>query len=421
MGMEMNEFLSRLVNYEKGLLKYQMGHFDPLRVGNMLRECGISYDGVRVFHVAGTKGKGSTALYLARLLQGAYGKVGLYTSPHLFRVEERIVVNGEAISCERLDLLVERWRGVIERFGCSFFEAMTFIAMVYFVEEGCEAIVLETGMGGRLDATNFVPNPAVAILTRIGWDHTRFLGDTLEAIAREKAGIIKEGVPVVSFPQEEGVRHVFEEVAREKNASIVFLDDGFSYRLLSAERQKWVYEVNGNGEYAQWETTQWGDVFVENFFLACLALKQAGISVSSEWKRAVFAKPLPFRIRYVDPFVLDVAHNPDSFQVLFRTLERIEGAKDFYVGILAEKELERILPLFKRYRGMFDHVVCFDFVSPRPSGGRILFHMWNDSSVEYLPKVPTIETQGKLSVVVGSFYWAEEFVRKNGISLSDVF
>ncbi|MFN4216111.1 MAG: bifunctional folylpolyglutamate synthase/dihydrofolate synthase [Brevinematales bacterium] len=405
----MHPFLSSLINYERGLLKYQMDHFDPGRVGRMLEEAGFSYAGKKIFHIAGTKGKGSTAIYLSRLLGSVYSRVGLYTSPHLFLVEERIRINGEMIDTEVLNDLIEKWVLLIKKYECSFFEALTFLAMVYFLERGCEAIVLETGMGGRLDATNFVCSPIACLLTPIGWDHTKFLGNTLEAIAEEKAGIIKKGVPVFSAWQEEGVKAVFMKKAQEQNTHIVFVKN--HARLVSSSPEKWVYLFSGGD---RWETVQWGEVFVGNFLLAQEAVRGVGIGIDETKAREAFWRPLPFRMWYHPPFLLDVAHNPESFLALFQALEKVEGPKDLYIGILAEKELAKLVPIIEAYRSLFDRVVCFDFSSPRPSGGKMLFSLLHGKAA-YSADIPLIKETGKLSVFTGSFYWAEEFLRKHGI------
>ncbi|URA10570.1 bifunctional folylpolyglutamate synthase/dihydrofolate synthase [Thermospira aquatica] len=411
----MHEFLQSLVNYEKGLLKYQMEHFDPQRVGEMLSSAGFSYDHVRIFHVAGTKGKGSTSTYLARILEGVFPKVGLYTSPHLFRVEERIRLNGEMIHPFELDALIGQWQDLIQEYECSFFEAMTFLAMVYFLRQGCEAVVLETGMGGRLDATNFVERPAACVITRIGYDHTKFLGDTLEKIAREKAGIIKPSTLVVSAEQEGEVRQVLEKTAHEQGAKLVYAGRG--YELVEVSRERWVYRFP-DGDL--WETRQWGEVFGENFLVAMEVMKQLSFPVSREVMRKAFYDPIPFRMWYREPFVFDVAHNEDSFRALFATLEKIPGEKDLYLGILEEKDLERIASVIRKSRGLFQKVVCFDFASSRPSGGKRLAMLLGEG-VEYCAQVPGVVNPERLVVVAGSFYWAEEFFRLHGLSHDEVW
>ena len=175
-------------------------------------------------HVAGTNGKGSCSHTLASILQECGYKVGLYTSPHLVDFRERIRVNGEPISQEYVVSFVEQERAFFEPLHPSFFEVTTALAFKYFRDMQIDIAVVEVGLGGRLDCTNII-TPVVSVITNISFDHTQFLGDTLAKIAREKAGIIKIGVPVVIGEANEETRPVFEEVARQQQASITFAED----------------------------------------------------------------------------------------------------------------------------------------------------------------------------------------------------
>lgn len=178
----------------------------------------------RTVHVAGTNGKGSTSHMLAAILQRQGYRVGLYTSPHLVDFNERIRVDGEPISHEYVVRFVEEERSFFEPLQPSFFELTTALAFKYFAEQQVDIAVVEVGLGGRLDCTNII-TPEVSIITNISFDHTEFLGDTLAKIAGEKAGIIKEGVPVVVGEYLPETRPVFEAVAREKHAPIRFAQD----------------------------------------------------------------------------------------------------------------------------------------------------------------------------------------------------
>lgn len=175
-------------------------------------------------HVAGTNGKGSTSHTIAALLQAAGYKVGLYTSPHLVDFAERIRVNGIPIDHQYVVDFVEQERGFFEPLYPSFFELTTALAFKYFAEQEVDIAVIEVGLGGRLDCTNII-NPILSVITNISFDHTGFLGDTLEKIAGEKAGIIKERVPVVIGEHNDVTRKVFEATAREKDAPIYFAQD----------------------------------------------------------------------------------------------------------------------------------------------------------------------------------------------------
>ena len=180
----------------------------------------------RSIHVAGTNGKGSVSHFLASILQEAGYKVGLYTSPHLVDFRERIRINGEMIPQEDVVDFVERNRGMFAELKLSFFEMTVGMAFDYFARQKVDIAVVEVGMGGRLDSTNVI-TPLLSVITNIGLDHTQFLGDTLEKIAGEKAGIIKDGVPVVIGETQEETMPVFMQKATEHNAPITFADQHY--------------------------------------------------------------------------------------------------------------------------------------------------------------------------------------------------
>ena len=178
----------------------------------------------QTIHVAGTNGKGSCAHTIAAILQQQGYRVGLYTSPHLVDFRERIRVNGEMISQQRVIDFVEKERAFFEPLHPSFFELTTALAFLYFAEQKIDIAVVEVGLGGRLDCTNII-TPLLSVITNISFDHTQFLGNTLAKIAHEKAGIIKAGVPVIIGESVEETRQVFESKAREMEAPIIFAED----------------------------------------------------------------------------------------------------------------------------------------------------------------------------------------------------
>ena len=177
-------------------------------------------------HVAGTNGKGSVSHFMASILQEAGYKVGLYTSPHLVDFRERIRVGGEMIPEQEVVRFHSSFLIPHSSLSLSFFEMTVGLAFDYFAREKVDVAVIEVGMGGRLDSTNVI-TPELSIITNIGFDHTQFLGDTLPKIAAEKAGIIKPGVPVVIGESHPETRPVFEAVAAERKAPIVFADDNY--------------------------------------------------------------------------------------------------------------------------------------------------------------------------------------------------
>ncbi len=217
------EYLESLVDWERSAA-VRSWNLDRMRF--MLERAGQPQRGLRAIHIAGTKGKGSTAAMIASSLNAAAYKTGLYTKPHLRSFRERIRINGKEIARGDVARLVTRVRPIIEavpqtEMGApSFFEAHTLIALIHFRDRACDAVVLEAGLGGRLDATNVIEDPLVAVITRIGIDHTAELGGTIPRIAAEKAGIIKPGCVVVSSPQAQSAWRVLAETCRERKATL---------------------------------------------------------------------------------------------------------------------------------------------------------------------------------------------------------
>lgn len=204
-----------------GAVAYKEGLQNTLALDKYFNHPHTNY---KTIHIAGTNGKGSCSHSLASILQEAGYKVGLYTSPHLVDFRERIRVNGQCISEERVVKFVEDERKFFEPLHPSFFELTTALAFKYFDEQKVDIAIIEVGLGGRLDCTNII-SPILSIITNISFDHTQFLGDTLAKIAAEKAGIIKKGVPVIIGEANEETRPVFQSKANEVNSDIVFAED----------------------------------------------------------------------------------------------------------------------------------------------------------------------------------------------------
>lgn len=223
-------FLLGAIDYEKvSKYKYDSSSFNLDRMDKLLKIAGNPHHDLKTIHVAGTKGKGSTSNMIASILMETGLKVGLFTSPHLINLEERIKINNRDISKEDLCAVTDVMRPYIESerekelyMSPTFFEALTAIALLYFKNEEVDVAVLEVGLGGRLDSTNIV-TPLVSVITSIGFDHTDKLGTTLDLIAGEKAGIIKENVPVISSPQENAALGVIEETCIKMNSQLVLV------------------------------------------------------------------------------------------------------------------------------------------------------------------------------------------------------
>ena len=254
----------------------------------------------QVIHVAGTNGKGSTCAMIDSIARACGRRTGLFTSPHLIDYRERIQVSGREIPEDACAAMLTGLREICGQMEPhpTFFEISVALAMRWFRECECELIVLETGMGGRLDATTAVPAD-VCVLTPIGMDHTQWLGETLEAIAAEKAGIFVEGKTAISAPQEPAARFVLEKEANEIRAPLEFIEQpllGYSIAL-PGEHQKW------------------------NAALAVAALHRAGLPLSSDSVRHGLANVAwPGRFEKIRPgVVLDGAHNPHAAKVLAAT------------------------------------------------------------------------------------------------------
>ena len=203
----------------------------------------------KTIHVAGTNGKGSCSHTLASILQAEGYKVGLYTSPHLVDFRERIRVNGQCIDPERVIRFVEQERSFFEPLHPSFFELTTALAFTYFAEQKVDVAVIEVGLGGRLDCTNII-TPILSIITNISLDHTQFLGNTLPLIAKEKAGIIKNHIPVVVGETTAETKMVFEDVAKQHDAPLIFAEDNNEIVASKYDNalQERVYKTQSFGE-----------------------------------------------------------------------------------------------------------------------------------------------------------------------------
>ncbi len=264
--------------------------------------------GVKVIHVAGTNGKGSTCAMIDSIARACGQRCGLFTSPHLIDFRERIKVTGEEIPEEPCAAMLTELRALCERMEThpTFFEITLVLAMRWFRLRECELIVLETGMGGRLDATTAVPAD-VCVITPIGLDHMQWLGDSLEEIAAEKAGIFVGGKPAISAPQEAGVRLVLEREANEKRSPLEFIEEP----LLG-------YPMALAGEHQTW-----------NAALAVASLHRLGLHLTSDSvSYGLRQVKWPGRFEIIRPgVVLDGAHNPQSAAVLAATWRKSFGEK----------------------------------------------------------------------------------------------
>ena len=290
-----------------------------------------------IIHVAGTKGKGSGSALCASALQVAGYKVGLYTSPHLLDYCERIQVNGEPISHEFMIELVEEIKPFVAKVPkLTTFEITTALGFLAFAKQGCAAAVIEVGLGGRLDATNVVM-PKVSVITSLSYDHMAVLGDTLAKIAGEKAGIIKQGVPVVSSPQKDEALEVLERVAKIKNSSLTLIGKDVKFEGLESSLDGQSLRLTDNLGPSTFDVRLplLGSHQLENAATAYAALRASGIPISDEAIQKGFSQ-VQWRARFEvarrePPVIFDSAHNQDSFAKLCETLETYFPGRRVYL------------------------------------------------------------------------------------------
>ncbi len=287
-------------------------------------------------HVAGTNGKGSSSHMLASILQEAGYKVGLYTSPHLRDFRERIKINGEVVSKKFVTNFIEEHNAFFEYHKLSFFEMTVGMAFTYFVEEKVDIAIIEVGLGGRLDSTNII-TPEVSLITNIGMDHTQFLGDTLEKIALEKAGIIKTKVPVVISETQPETKMIFNLIAHQRRSNIVFADTESSVG----------YETDLLGEYQQKNI---------NGVVACIRqLKNFEVpekAISEGLKKVVENTGLLGRWQVLqhNPLVVcDTAHNKEGLQLVLEQVKKQSyNQLHIVLGFVKDKDVRAVLGLFPK-------------------------------------------------------------------------
>lgn len=327
---------------------------DPIR--RLLHALGDPQERLHFLHVAGTNGKGSTCAMADSIARAAGLRTGLYTSPHLVDVRERFRVNGEKISASALTARLEEIRTLTASWEHppTYFEITTALAIRHFADEQCDLVILETGMGGRLDATNAV-TPLVSVLTPIDLDHMQYLGPTLTAIAGEKAGIIKSGIPVVSAPQHPEAAAVIAARAVELDAPLEIITAPLAGSALAGDFQGW------------------------NAALAVAALRAARIEISPDAiTRGLAGVRWPGRFQRVgDRLVLDGSHNPHAARFLVDNWHRHFGDERAFLifGAMADKEYAAMLEILAPIAAEFAFVPVdnpravapSEFATPIPS------------------------------------------------------
>ena len=359
------EFLLQAVDYEKlSDYKYDTSNFNLNNMEAMLSAVGDPHKKGEYVHIGGTKGKGSTAIMIASVLKESGLKTGLFTSPHLEYLGERMQINGRTISQKALIRLINEFRPYIERerlkdisLSPTFFEIVTAIALIYFERKKTDISVLEVGMGGRLDSTNVV-SPRVSVITTIEYDHTDKLGNTLEKIAYEKAGIIKKGVSVISSMQEKEVLAVISRTCKQKKARLFLVEKDIAINNVNKHKRNGIYGTVC--DIRTWRH-KYNNIFlpvvgrhqVENCAAAIGALEVLSenniIKTDKDMVQGALAKmKCPARIEVISRrplIILDTAHTVSSMQLLKKSIKENFSFNKLIlvIGLSSDKDIEGIL------------------------------------------------------------------------------
>jgi dihydrofolate synthase/folylpolyglutamate synthase len=353
------DYLYSFINYETDAgYAYGAVHYNVERTVRLLELLGHPEEGVRVLHVAGTKGKGSVCALLCAVLSAQGHRTGLFTSPHVERVNERVACGGREIEDSELVELMNLFPPLIDRFPKdnvpTTFEILTALAMEHYRRRGAEYAVLETGMGGRFDSTNFC-DPLVSVITRISFDHTDKLGDAIEQIAFEKAGIIKRGRPAVVGYQRYSVYHVFEGRAAETASPLYRAEDLCGYEARELTWKGCLFDAVVDGvPLADLFVPLPGRHQIENAVTALLGLKVVGLLPGPRVVRpALGGVRVPARLELFEVereggarrVLLDSAHNEDSARTLVRAVREAYRYDRLatVVGVVKGKDVRGIL------------------------------------------------------------------------------
>ena len=338
-------YSSRPPFHQVGAEAYKPGLENTLR---LMAHVGNPHTQLRAIHVAGTNGKGSTSHLIAAALQAAGYKVGLFTSPHLVSLTERIRINGQAIPEAEVAAFVEQNRAFLDELQPSFFETMTAMGFAYFVQEQVDIAVVEVGLGGRLDSTN-VLTPILSVITNIGLDHTEFLGNTLTKIAKEKAGIIKPGIPVVIGESHPQTMNVFLAKAQECGSEIYFADQ---CEYLRRTRLQVAPECELKGLYQEHN--------LQTAFVALRELRIKNEEIRKGFENVCTTTGLRGRWETLceKPLTIcDTGHNSHGLQYVARQLKELPNPHVWIVfGMVNDKDTDivmRLMPQGERYHYIF--------------------------------------------------------------------
>ena len=337
---------------------YKEGLYNTVTID---RHLGCPHKLFKTIHVAGTNGKGSVSHTLAAILQASGLKTGLYTSPHLTDFRERIRVNGRPVSPEYVVKFIENNKDFLEPLHPSFFEVTTAMAFSWFADQEVDVAVIETGLGGRLDCTNII-KPVLSIITNIGYDHMKFLGDTLGQIAFEKAGIIKKNVPVIIGEHTDETRQVFERKAEEVGAKVIFAQDNckiISHKYINPS--KVVYETSALPALESGLAGLCQEKNANTILTALDELKRKRFNITEAAIRKGFKDVCRMtglrgrwqRVSKKPDIICDTGHNSHGLKYIAKHLEELASKPGFgqlriVMGMVSDKDVTEVLALMPR-------------------------------------------------------------------------
>lgn len=432
--MDIEIAYNKALDYLYSFVDYSLKHSSELakaefnldRMFALMEELGNPQNKYPIIHVAGTKGKGSVSALCASALQMGGYRVGLYTSPHLLDYCERIQGNGEPISHELMVELVEEIKPAVAKIPkLTTFEITTALGFLAFARLGCNAAVIEVGLGGRLDATNVVM-PKVSVITSLSYDHMAVLGDTLAQIAGEKAGIIKRGVPVVCVPQKEEALDVVLRVANSLQCELTLVGKNVNYQSVESSLDGQSLRIVDNVRHSTLDVQLplLGVYQLENAAAAYAALKVSGISITDEQIQRGFSQ-VRWRARFEiarrdPPVIFDSAHNADSFAKLRETLETYFPGKMVYL-IFGASEDKNIPGMFAEMKPKIKRLIVTRADHPRALEVEKIIELARQAGLEseavcpvesaFLRALDLSEKDGSIVLSAGSMFVTAEVMK----------
>lgn len=368
-----------------------------------------------IIHIAGTNGKGSTAAMLAAILN-AYGKrTGLFTSPHLVKPNERIRVGNTLVSDEFIVQQVEEWRPHIDDLGITFFEVLTALGMEYFKQQSVEYAVIETGLGGRLDATNVV-DPIISVITSVSMDHENILGDNLTIIAGEKAGIIKPKRPILLGKNSDVVRQVIERKCQNVKAPLINVPDRVKIQKVVPQGISQHVHIGLADQTFEFDLPLLGRHQVENFTNVLATLDELGLNLDvSTIQKGLDEMVWLGRMQVLaknPPVLYDVAHNPEGLDRLLESLNELDRGNSIIVAAFnARKNIRPMLDMLENWSG---NVIFTNFAGHSAVECEVLVHMGVNpdmisSNLEdaYIRALELRSSEDQAICFIGSHYLAE--------------